>query len=42
MGNLGYDIDNTFVTSSVWADDIKSDAMSFWDLWHYYDLPVTP
>jgi len=31
-----------FVTSAVWADDIKDKAMSFWDDWHFYDRPINP
>lgn len=42
LDNLAYDYDNTFVTAAVWADDIKSKAMNFWDSWHFYGRPVNP
>lgn len=42
MGSLAYDIDNTFVTAAVWADDIKDNAMDFWNNWHFYGRPVNP
>lgn len=35
-------IDYDFVEAAVWADDIKDQAMNFWDNWHFYDLPINP
>jgi hypothetical protein len=31
---------NTFVTSSVWADDLKEQGVRFYDTWHYMDAPL--
>lgn len=42
MNGLDYPIDNDFVTSAVWADDIKNSSMNFWDDWHFYDRPYNP
>lgn len=40
MSNLGaaeYPMASTFVTSSVWADDIKAHGLNFFNNWHYQD-----
>lgn len=42
MNGLDSDINNNFVTSAVWPDDIKDKAMNFWESWHYYDRPINP
>ncbi|KRX05349.1 Phospholipase C/P1 nuclease domain [Pseudocohnilembus persalinus] len=42
MNGLDSDINDSFVTSAVWPDDIKDKAMNFWDLWHYYGRPINP
>ncbi len=33
---------NDFISSAVWADDIKEPGMNFWDTWHYFDRPINP
>jgi hypothetical protein len=32
----------TFVTASVWADDLKGFGVHAFDAWHYVDLPFSP
>lgn len=31
---------NTFVTAACWADDLKSEDVHFFDVWHYSDTPI--
>lgn len=38
VGADQYPKSNTFITASVWADDIKSYGVNFFNDWHYQDI----
>lgn len=41
MGELSGN-NTDFVSAAAWPDQIRDNAMNFWDDWHFLDRPFNP